>query len=181
MTGNVILILYVLLAFAAAMDIWLLRISNGFPLAIVALFLAWLYLCGVDRNLWQNGVMFAVTLVGATMFFSRGWIGGGDAKLLAAIALWFDFKGGAALLFYVSLGGAMLSLVFVMLRRMQPASFAARHEIRALKPRGPIPYGVAIASGAALAILGGSIRPQPEAWHPLFPAIHVVPAPVGGG
>jgi prepilin peptidase CpaA len=155
----VIGLLYVLLAGAAAMDLWRLRIPNLFPVAIVALFVAWIGLHGTVAGVWQNIAMFAFTLVGGTFLFSRGWLGGGDTKLLAAIALWFDFAGAAGLFLYVALGGAMLSLVFVALRRMMPAHLMETTKAAALKPRGPIPYGIAISGGAVLAILGGGINP----------------------
>jgi len=164
--------LYILLLLAALMDIWLLRIANFFPVAIVILFCGWVYSCGFDRALWQNVAMFGATLAGATFLFSRGWFGGGDAKLLAAIALWFDFTGGAAFFLYVSLGGALLALTFMLLRRLLPPSLAEKHDIRALKARGPIPYGIAISAGAALAILGGHVHPKPDSWRLLMEQIH---------
>ena len=157
----VIYLLYALLAGAAAMDLWRLRIPNFFPVAIVALYVVWFAINVPFLGIWQNAVMFAVTLAGGTFLFTKGWLGGGDAKLLAAIALWFDFMGGASLLFYVSIGGAVLSLIFIFLRRMIPANVAARTNAATLKARGPIPYGIAIAGGAALAILTGQINPAP--------------------
>ena len=157
----VIGLLYALLVGAAAMDLWRLRIPNFFPLAIIALYIVWVGQSASHAGIWQNVVMFAFTLAGGTFLFSLGWLGGGDAKLLAAAALWFDFTGASGLFFCVALGGALLSLMFIIVRRLIPAALAARTTAAALKPRGPIPYGIAISAGAALAILSGGINPHP--------------------
>jgi prepilin peptidase CpaA len=170
----VIYLLYALLAGAAAMDLWRLRIPNFFPLAIVALYFVWFGIHVPFAGVWQNALMFAFTLAGSTFLFTRGWLGGGDAKLLAAIALWFDFTGGAGLYFYVAIGGGLLSLIFILLRRMVPAQLAESTTAAALKPRGPIPYGIAIAGGAALAILGGGTNPDPAPKQLVF---HYAPGP----
>ena len=157
----VISLLYALLVGAAAMDLWRLRIPNFFPLAVIALYIVWVGQSTSYAGIWQNVVMFALTLAGGTFLFSLGWLGGGDAKLLAAAALWFDFTGASGLFFGVAFGGALLSVMFIIVRRLIPAELAARTTAAALKPRGPIPYGIAISAGAALAILGGGINPHP--------------------
>lgn len=162
---NALLIaLYAVLAFAAVMDVWKLRIPNLFPAAVILLFPAWMYACGWNAQLWQNAVIFIGTFLGGLFLFSRGWLGGGDVKLMAAIALWFDFKGAAALFLWMGLGGAMLAIVFVLLRRTLPAGLI-QSGAPSLKPGGPIPYGLAIAAGAMLAIVGGNINPQPRPWY----------------
>lgn len=108
---------------------------------------------------------------GGALVFSRGWLGGGDVKLLAAIALWFDFRGAAALFLFVAIGGALLSVLFILLRRIIPARLTNGGNIPSLKARGPIPYGVAIAGGALLAVLNGQISPQPASWYQQPPRI----------
>lgn len=167
---NVLLIaLYGVLALAASMDVWKLRISNLFPAAIILMFPAWMYACGWGGGLWQNAIVFVATFLGGLVLFSRGWLGGGDVKLLAAIALWFDFKGAAALYLWIGLGGAVLAVAFILLRRMLPTAVTASGNIPSLKAKGPIPYGLAIAAGAMLAIVGGNVNPQPPA-RPLDPS-----------
>ena len=47
----------------------------------------------------------------------------------------------------------------------QPARLTDKGNIPSLEARGPIPYGVAIAGGALLAILSGQISPQPLPWY----------------
>ena len=76
-------------AFAAAMDLLTMKIPNRvsalmvlafFPLAALAGLGAWDILYHVAAGL-------AVLLLGVLLFIP-GWFGGGDAKLMAAIALW---------------------------------------------------------------------------------------------
>jgi|GEM_PF-215362 len=167
---NIVLIaLYGVLAIAALMDVWKLRIPNVFPAAVILLFPAWMYACGWGGGLWQNAIVFVGTFFGGLFLFSRGWLGGGDVKLLAAIALWFDFKGAAALYLWIGMGGAVLAIAFILLRRMLPATITASGSIPSLKAKGPIPYGLAISAGAMLAILGGNVNPRPQP-RPLDPA-----------
>ena len=93
----------------------------------------------------------AVVLVVAFGFFSRNWIGGGDAKLAAATALWLGFDHLLDYLIYASLGGGMLTLVLIQFRTMplpnalQGTDWAERlHRLD-----GGIPYGIALGGGRA--------------------------------
>ena len=54
-------------------------------------------------HLGAGAVVLAVTFT----FFSRGWIGGGDAKLAAATALWLGFDQLMNYLLYASLFGGV--------------------------------------------------------------------------
>ncbi|MFA5969245.1 MAG: prepilin peptidase [Sphingomonas sp.] len=149
------------LIMAGVQDVWRLRITNFFPIAIVALYPAWVAAVGFDWSIWQNCAVFAVTLMIGILAFSRGLLGGGDVKLLAAIALWFDIQGSAALFAYVSIGGLLLSLALIIGRRLVPSTLLDRSGALALRPKGPIPYGVAIAGGAILALAAANMNPNP--------------------
>ena len=67
----------------------------------------------------------AIVLVVAFGFFARGWIGGGDAKLAAATALWFGFDHLLDYLFYASLIGGALTLLLIQFR-LRPLPRAPR-------------------------------------------------------
>ena len=60
----------------------------------------------------------AAVLVVAFVFFARGWIGGGDAKLAAATALWLGFDQLLNYLIYASLFGGVLTLAIMRFRLM---------------------------------------------------------------
>lgn len=162
LTTCIVLAVSAVVAMAALQDIWRLQISNLFPIAVVALFVAWLFAVGFDWSIWQNCALFLFTLGIGTFAFSRGVLGGGDVKLLAATSLWFDIQGSASFFLYTAIGGAVLTLLFVIVRRMLPTYVLERAGAAALRPRGPIPYGVAIAAGAILALTSGAMNPDPE-------------------
>jgi Flp pilus assembly protein protease CpaA len=53
------------------------------------------------------------------VFFFCGWCGGGDAKLLAAIALWHDYDNLFQYLLYTAVAGGMLATALSMLRSVR--------------------------------------------------------------
>jgi prepilin peptidase CpaA len=171
-----------MVAMAALQDICRLQISNLYPVAVVLLFVAWLFAVGFDWSIWQNLAVFLFTLAIGTFAFARGVLGGGDVKLLAAVSLWFDLTGSAAFFLYTAIGGAILTLLFIIARRLIPAYVQKRTGAAALQPRGPIPYGVAIAAGAILALSSGAMNPDPdharrEMWRKIASTPLILPAP----
>lgn len=145
------LVFALLLIVAAAEDALRLRISNlTVGLVIVAAVTAAI-IGGVQLSLWQNAAVFAVLLIAGTPLFAAGKLGGGDVKLLAAVGLWFSLKGAATMLLAVMLAGGVLAIIVLILRAFS-WSEAARRRAVILRPKGGIPYGVAIAAGALIAM-----------------------------
>jgi prepilin peptidase CpaA len=95
----------------------------------------------------------AIVLVFAFVFFTRGWIGGGDAKLAAATALWLGFDHLMPYLLYASLFGGALTLLLLQFRHAPlPAMLARQDWAQRLHDRNSgVPYGIALAA-AALAV-----------------------------
>ena len=145
------LILVALLAIAAIEDAVRLRISNYISSAILAGAIAAALIAGAELSLWQNVAVFVGLLVVGTPIFAFGVMGGGDIKLLAATGLWFDFSGALLMIISVFIAGGLLALVLLAVRLMK-WSDATRERIVMLRKRGGIPYGVAIAGGAGLAL-----------------------------
>lgn len=142
-------ILFSLLLVAALQDGWKLQISDWLSGAIAVGALFAVVLQGPQLNLWQNFLLFAVVLAVGTFAFGRGWMGGGDIKLLAASALWFDLSDGWKLLVAIAIAGGIEAILIIILRRL-PWSQALRDKVLLLKRGGPIPYGIAIALGVTL-------------------------------
>jgi len=141
-------ILLLLLIVAAIQDAWRLRISDWISGSIaVGAFVA-LALDGPVSGLWQNFLLFAAVLGVGTFMFGRGWIGGGDIKLLAASSLWFNLSDGWKLLVAMAIVGGIEAIAIMIVRRL-PWSDGLRAKVLLLEPRGPIPYGIAIALGVA--------------------------------
>src|SRR5215475_10876147 len=93
-----------LMAFAASSDFFTMTISNKVSLALACGFLVLALAIGMSpAEIGLHAAAAAVVLVVAFVFFTRGWVGGGDAKLTAAIALWFGFDYLLDYLIYASL------------------------------------------------------------------------------
>ena len=103
-----------LMAFAAASDLFTMTISNRVSLALVAGYLALALLSGMGFYdiLSHLGAGVSVLTV-AFACFTMGWIGGGDAKIAAAAALWFGFGHLMNYLVYASLFGGALTLLLL--------------------------------------------------------------------
>jgi prepilin peptidase CpaA len=96
---------------------------------------------------------------------ARGMLGGGDIKLLAALALGLPAGGTYRLMVTTTLAGGVLVLLHLALRRLPPPAHCppgaagARRvwtiERWRVRRKGSLPYGVAIACGGAWAILSG--------------------------
>ena len=145
------LLFTVLLLAAAAEDAVRLRISNMTVLLVIVVAVFAAVVVGPDLALWQNLTVFAALLAAGTPMFAAGKLGGGDVKLLAAVGLWFDLKGAVWMLLDVVLAGGVLAILIIALRSLG-WSEKIRRRIVLLRPGGGIPYGVAIATGALIAM-----------------------------
>jgi prepilin peptidase CpaA len=102
-----------------------------------------------------------VGLVLGFVLFALGWIGGGDAKLFAAMALWFGFNDMMAYAVVASICGGGLTLAIMMARQYPLPAILARQAwiLRLHDAHSGIPYGVALAAGAFL------LLPSTEIFH----------------
>ena len=84
--------------------------------------------------------------------FALGWLGGGDAKLLAAAALWLGFDRLLEYLLYVAMAGGLLALSILIYRSIAPPLWLCREEwaMRLHAKTGGIPYGIALAAAGLL-------------------------------
>jgi prepilin peptidase CpaA len=148
----------VVMGAAAFEDLRRLVIPNLLPILLCAI---WpVYIAGAASlagALAAIGCALAV-FVGGAMLFSRGWLGGGDVKLLAAAALWAGPAGTPDLLLLTGLLGGVLALLLLLPAGRQFAAavrtLPAQPAERAERPlSAPVPYGVAIAGAALIVIL----------------------------
>lgn len=140
-----------LMAFAASSDLLTMTISNRLSLALAAGFLLLTVIMGM--NLHDFGMHLAAgaaVLAVAFGLFAKGWIGGGDAKLAAATALWFGFDYLLDYMIYASLFGGALTLLLLQFRKLPlPKSLARQEWIQRLHDQaGGVPYGIALAAAA---------------------------------
>ena len=107
-----------LMAFAASSDLLTMTISNRLSLILAGGFFLLTLVTGMSLTaIGMHLGAAALVLVFAFVFFSRGWVGGGDAKLAAATALWFGFGHLLDYLVYASLLGGALTLLLLQFRR----------------------------------------------------------------
>ena len=88
----------------------------------------------------QIAFAFVVLLVffGA---FAMGWMGGGDVKLIAALALWLPIGGFVTMLMVMSIAGGVVTLAMLIERAIRKSGDAIE-----------VPYGVAIVFAALLSL-----------------------------
>ena len=140
-----------LMAFAAASDLFTMTISNRVSLALVAGFLALALVSGMGLyDILSHLGAGATVLAVAFACFAMGWVGGGDAKMAASVALWFGFGHLLNYLVYASLFGGALTLVLLQFRQWPlPYPFAGQTWLLRLHAKeSGIPYGIALAIGA---------------------------------
>jgi prepilin peptidase CpaA len=142
-----------LMAFAAASDLFTMTISNRVSLALALGFVALALLSGMGwYDLLSHIGAGAAVLVVAFACFAMGWVGGGDAKVAAAAALWFGFGHLLNYLVYASLFGGALTLLLLQFRQWPlPYPFAGQAWLTRLHAKeSGIPYGIALAIGALM-------------------------------
>ena len=152
--GLLVLALGLLLA-AALHDAAARTIPNRIPICLAVIGLV---LRGLHGEAIAGLGIAALLLAVLGLLWLRGFIGGGDAKLISAAALLVPPSGVAALLLSIAIAGGGLALVYLALpyvvRRPLPGprhglfARALKAEAWRLRRRGPLPYAVAIAGGA---------------------------------
>ncbi len=156
-----LLVFPLLMIFAALADLFTMTIPNRVSLVLIAAYLLLalylrLPLATVGLHLSCGLAMLALTFT----MFQMGWIGGGDAKLAAATALWLGwpslFEYGLA----ASLIGGALTIAILALRHYElPEKLLSVGFIAKLAEKnGGVPYGI------ALALAGLMIYPHTGVW-----------------
>jgi prepilin peptidase CpaA len=141
------------MAFAASSDLFTMTIANRVSLILAGGFVLLAIMIGmpVEDMAWHAAAAAAVLGV-AFVFFSFGWIGGGDAKLAAATMLWLGFGHLFDYLVYASILGGALTVLLIQFRTMPlPRVLVGREWVERLHcPGGGVPYGIALAAAALL-------------------------------
>lgn len=143
-----------LMAFAAAYDLLTMRIPNWISLALIVSFAICAVAIGMPIQ--QVGIHVAIgaaVLAVAFLLFIPGWIGGGDAKLAAAIGLWMGAGEQAVqYLVYSAFLGGVLTLLLLLFRWKVPKTWLPKAEwiLRLHDNKVGAPYGIALAIGAMI-------------------------------
>jgi prepilin peptidase CpaA len=138
------------LVLAAGYDVATYTIPNWLSLAIAAVFPAMALIAGMPLTSFGLHIAIGVaTLTFGIVLFGMRLFGGGDAKLLAATALWMGPQTILSFLIGTAMVGGALATAVLLFRRIPlPAELAARRwAMRIHSKEKGVPYGVAIAGG----------------------------------
>ena len=143
-----------LLIYAACCDIGRLTIPNWVSAALAVLFVAAALLVGMSLPELALHLAFgAGMLVVGFFLFQAGIIGGGDAKLFAAAAIWTGFGAFVPFMFWTAAAGGVLALALLAARQVLRQSETNPAFVnRLLKNENGVPYGVAIMTGGLMAL-----------------------------
>jgi prepilin peptidase CpaA len=153
-----------LLLFAACRDLLTRTIPDGISVALLAGGAAARACEGVSElgvSVLAAGGLFVV-LVAA---FSRGLLGGGDVKLMSAMAVGLPPAMVWDLVFATAVAGGVIACAYLFARRLLTRSGPARRrsllarfavvEAWRIRTSRPMPYAVAIAAGGAAVLIPG--------------------------
>jgi prepilin peptidase CpaA len=144
------------LGWAAISDIRHYVIPNRTVAAVAAAYC--MFACTMPWSFAIGGVVAGMIVFAvATLFFARGWLGGGDAKLITAAALWAGSPFLSSFTVVTCLSGAALGLLMLTpARRLMPAPSTDALSLVAQ----PMPFGVPIAIGGLVVLALNMTQPQ---------------------
>lgn len=141
---------------AALKDAFSFTIPNWISLALLAAFPLAALLVGMPLPMMGlNAAVGAGALVAGMVMFALRWVGGGDAKLFAAVSLWLGWPALTTFLAGTAIAGGSLAVLLVTLRSAQLRPLVLLGPswvVRLAEPGEGVPYGVAIAAGAFAAL-----------------------------
>ncbi len=161
LTGATLVLFPALMVVAAFSDLFTMTISNRISIALVLCFVFLAFALHLPlSDIWQHILCGLCVLAVTFLFFAFRWIGGGDAKLASATALWLGFDHLWDYGIYVALFGGALTLLILLLRRWPlPPVLITQDWIARLHDRDSgVPYGI------ALAIAGLFLYPETRIW-----------------
>ena len=150
-----------LMLFAAWMDLFTMRIANWISLALALGFLPLALGVGLPPGLIGSHYLCGFFILCITFtLFALGKIGGGDAKLAAASAVWIGWDLLLDYLIAASLLGGALALLILAARQFPLPLALLRWPwiVRLHEPRNGMPFGVALGVGAII------VYPQTAIW-----------------
>ena len=139
-----------LLVAAGCFDVMRLRIPNLIPLGMLALFALEVLLGTSAAAPLNHLVAMLLALVLLLPLFALEMLGGGDVKLLAAVALWLGMGKLAPLLILVGIAGGIFALLWLSIRWLVRTGLPGRRLPASLQARAPLPFALPIIAVALL-------------------------------
>jgi prepilin peptidase CpaA len=142
-----------LVVYAAISDISRLIIPNWVSIALTAIFPVAALIAGAPWLEIGSHFLFAAGVLAVCFaLFQFNIIGGGDAKLMAAVSVWTGFAAFIPFIMWTVVAGGVLALALLTARQLMPIGAYPPAIDHLLKKQNGIPYGIAIMVGAILAI-----------------------------
>lgn len=142
---------------ACVSDVRTMRIPNLHSVVILAAFGCAFAADAQDfsEKWWHYVLALALMFAMTYGMFVKGMIGGGDAKLGSALALWVGLQGLVPYVFWMALAGGVLGALSIVIKKSKRiAGLHPQNWITQVQEgRNAVPYGVAISIGAASALL----------------------------
>jgi prepilin peptidase CpaA len=152
--ASVFVIFPLCLAIAAFSDLFTMTIPNRISIILIVSFFAIAVFTGMPLAAIGNQAAGALAVfVVCLVLFATNTMGGGDAKLLTATALWFGLNPAIVeFLGYVGIFGGLVTLIIMMIRTQADTILAIGLPVpNSILMAKKIPYGIAIAIGGFLA------------------------------
>lgn len=144
-----------LLVAAGCYDIMRLRIPNLIPLGLLALFALEVLLGASSPAPLSHLLAMLLALVILLPLFALDMLGGGDVKLLAAVALWLGMSKLAPLLILVGIAGGVFALLWLPVRWVVRTRLPGCRLPASLQARAPLPFALPIMAVALLLLQNG--------------------------
>ena len=156
----VLVALPLLLAAAAGWDLASFCIPNFLQAALLAAFAVFAVALHLGAS--AIGLHLLAGLIGLLLgfaLFALGYIGGGDAKLFAAVLRWLVLKDLMPYTLVATVLGGVLTISLLALRRLPLPAILARQPwiLRLHDSKAGVPYGVALAAGVLVILPGTDI------------------------
>jgi len=134
-----------LVGLAAVTDVIRWQIPDWISIVVVVL-AAVFGVAAPDFAWWSHTLAPCLMFGFGLLAFSRGWLGGGDVKLMTAVAAWTGVSALPIVFVAIAVAGGVLTLIIT-----------GWHRARRRAPTTHVPYAVAIAAGTLwwLAASGG--------------------------
>lgn len=139
--------------YAGATDLVSMTISNRLTVGLVFAFIVLAVWSAMPLALVGNHVLAGlVSLAVGIGFFARGWIGGGDAKLCAATALWIGWDLLFEYVLVSTILGGFLTLAILSFRSMPISTTILKMDwLARLHYRDTgIPYGISLSAAGLM-------------------------------
>ena len=145
--------------FAAYKDATTMKIPNWISVMILLAFLA------ITPFVWQGWAIFGQhLLVGLSVFlfgfalFATGSLGGGDAKLMAATAFWWQWTDLYQYVMWTAIAGGAIAIMILLARKFMPAQVLySPWFYKLIKEEPQMPYGLALAFGGIMTLVNSKI------------------------